>query len=613
VGAGGYDLEEIRRRADLAEIISAHVQLRRAGRRLVGLCPFHQERTPSFTLDSESGLWHCFGCKAGGDLFRFVEMTEKVTFSEAVELLARRLGVAPRRPADAARWRHRDRLLALHEEATKFFQDNLRGEAGVVAAAYLAERGLSAQAIEDFQLGYALATWDSLLRAMSQRGFSEQELTHGGLVLAGRTGVYDRFRDRVIFPIRDAGGRAVAFGGRLLATQPRQGPEHPPGPKYLNSPDTPIFHKGRILYGFDRARRPMADASHAIVVEGYLDAIACHEAGFGETVATMGTALTGDHVEILRRRVERLTLAFDADSAGLAAALRSRDLFQQAGLAVRVATLPEELDPDRIIRDRGRDEFRQRIESALPIVEWQLSRILPTRSGGDEGERMDAMKEAISVLAGIPAGVDREYYVRWLAQRWGAESPARMASLENAIREELARRSARTGSGRRRTSEGVPGSAGRQAPERPAVSRVQTGLLAALVQRGDLAARYGPDLEADDFSTSEQGSILAAIRSLIGRGESVTPQAVLAQLGPDASSALAELTIPEVPQERIEESVASAVRRLLEGRLRRREEALKAELEKVGAGEEQTAILQQLVDCRRRLSELASSRLVGDA
>jgi DNA primase len=610
VTAGGYDLEEIRRRADIVDIVSVHVRLRRAGRRLVGLCPFHQERTPSFTLDPEAGLWHCFGCKAGGDLFRFVEMIEKTTFAEAVELLARRFGVEPTRPADSARQQQRQRLLELHEEAARLFQAALRRKAGDRARAYLESRGLSHQAIEEFGLGYAPPAWDALLKAMAERGFTAEELVRAGLAVPREGGFYDRFRDRVIFPIGNASGRVVAFGGRLLDTPGRETPDAPMGPKYMNSPETPIFQKGRLLYAFDRARRGMADAGRAIVVEGYLDVIACHEAGFSDTVATMGTALTADHVELLRRRVDRLVLAFDSDSAGLAAALRSRDLFLQAGLTVRVVDLPNGADPDRVIRGRGAEAFGQLIESAAPIIEWQLTRILEGARSAGKADATEALRRAIAVLAEVPAGVDREYYVRWLVERWGPNSATHTASLENAVREELARQLARTSAGRRRI--GQEAARGGGPPDKPPPSRVQAGLLAALLQHGDLAARYGPKLEPDDFTTEHQRGIFAAIRQLLDRQQPVTPGAVLEHLSPDARAVLAELTASDVPEERVEESVASGVRRALENRIRRRVLLLKAELDKVEPGEEQEAILRELDSCRRQLSELAAPRIVGE-
>jgi len=617
MAGGGYDLEEIRRRADLVEIISPHVALRKAGRRLTGLCPFHQERSPSFSVDPESGLWYCFGCKAGGDLFRFIELTEKVSFSEAVELLARRLGVPPRRPADAAQQRHKDRLLDLHRAACEFFQAQLQGPAGKQARAYLDHRGVSAGSLDSFALGYAPQSWDALLTALAKRGYSGQDLARAGLAAPRRpedqgaaAGFYDLFRHRLIFPIRDPTGRVIAFGGRALSDEDQ--------PKYLNSPDTPLFQKRAVLYAFDQARRTMGEKGQALVVEGYLDAISCHEAGFPETVATMGTALTPEHVDLLRRRVTRLLLAFDADSAGLAAALRGRELFQQAGLTVHVVALPEGLDPDRVVRQRGPQAFAELVAAALPMVEWELNRILRPLESAPEPARLEGMRQAIEVLARLPAGLEREYYTRWLVERWGvvlpgSDSPSRLANLEAAVRQELARLSTRRGEPTRRTAEAVggPAPADRQGPDAVRVSLIETGLLAAFIRHNDLAARYGPQLEASDFASGQRG-IFAAIRNLLDRQERITTQAVLAQLEePQAREALAEVVITEVPEDRAEESVASAVGRLLEGRLLRREAGLRQRLQQAGSEGEREPILRELTELRRQRSQLAGQRLVG--
>ncbi len=606
MSAGGWDLEEIRRRADLVEIVSPHVRLRKSGARLTGLCPFHQERTPSFTVDPEKGLWHCFGCKAGGDLFRFVEMIEKVSFSEAVELLARRLGIPPKRPADAARQRTRERLLALHEQATKFFQALLQGNAGRGARAYLERRGISNESVEAFCLGYARDAWEALLNAMAKRGFSGQDLARAGLAVPREDHFYDRFRNRLIFPIRDATGRVIAFGGRALADDQQ--------PKYLNSPESPLFQKGQVLWNFDRARRAMAEAGRAVVVEGYLDSISCCEAGLTEAVATMGTALTAEHVNLLRRQVKSLVLAFDSDSAGLAAALRGRELFHQAELDVRVVSMPEGMDPDDVVREQGGEALRQLVADARPMIEWELSRVLARAEGQGERAEAEALRGAISVLARAPAGADREYYLRWLAERQGADAPDRRRPLEAELRQALAREIKRIEGRARRIplAASGEGSAQRQGLEKPSAGRLQATLLAAFLQRGDLVERHLGSLEVEDFPNEGHRAVFEAMRRLMERGEPFSAQEVLAELEPDIHPTLAELALEYVPEEQIEESVASAVRRLVEVRLRRQEIALLQRLEGAGSREEQDGLRRQLTEIAGRRSELAGRRIVGE-
>ncbi|MFB3883099.1 MAG: DNA primase [Armatimonadota bacterium] len=613
-GARAYDLEEIRHRADIVELISPHVRLRKAGRRLTGLCPFHQERTPSFSVDPESGLWYCFGCKAGGDVFRFVEMIEKVSFQDAVELLARRLGVQPRTPVAASQARAKERLLSLHERAARFFNNALKGRAGSAARDYLKERGVSDGSIETFLLGYAPDQWDALLNAMDKHGFPGKELARAGLAIerndpsaslrAGGTGFYDRFRNRLIFPVRDATGRIIAFGGRALASDQQ--------PKYLNSPETPLFQKSQTLYAFDIARRAMSDRSRAIIVEGYMDAIACHEAGFTETVATMGTALTPGHVNLLRRRTDKLVLAFDSDSAGLAAALRSSELFRQAEIEVRVLTLPDGTDPDSLIRSKGAAAFGELVDAAIPMLEWELRRALSGR--GRDRNKVAALRDAVAVLARVRPGVEREYYIGWLARTTSEGSPTQLQTAEAAIRDELLAQTARTDTQRRRTADAQPSA---QSPAAPATGtapadRLQRLVLATLVQHGDLAERHLPLLERTDFSTEQEQAVFDAIAQLVDEGASIGADTLLAKLGADARELLAQLSLEEVVAEQADRSLETGVRRLVEARLRRQQRALQQRLTQPLTEREQEKVRQELTEVTRRRSELAGQRIVGD-
>jgi DNA primase len=596
---GGWDLDEIRRRADLVELISPHVRLRKAGRRLTGLCPFHQERTPSFSVDPETGLWYCFGCKVGGDVFRFVEMTEKVSFQDAVELLARRLGIQPRTPVAASQARAKERLLALHDRAARFFNTTLKGRAGSAVRDYLKNRGVSESSVETFLLGYAPDQWDALLTAMDKHGFSGKELGRAGLAIQRDDGgFYDRFRNRLIFPIRDATGRVIAFGGRALADDQQ--------PKYLNSPETALFQKGETLWAFDLARRAMSDKGRAIVVEGYMDAIACHEVGFAETVATMGTALTSRHVDLLRRRTERLVLAFDSDSAGLAAALRSSEFFRQAEVEVRVTTLPEGMDPDNVIRTKAAAAFGEIVEAAVPMLEWELGRALAR--GQDGRERMTALRDAVAILARVPPGVEREYYIGWLAKATASGGPSQLRTTDAAIREELARQAPRRDQRARRTEE-VP--LAPEAPPGPGAGssprgRLTASVLAALLHHGELAGQFLPMLERADFPTAEQQAVFDAIAALVGRSEPVSVEAVLAEVEAEATALLAQLSLDEVAQEQVEFHLRGGIRRIAEVRLERRQRLLTQRLRAATSGPEQRAIRAELAEVsaqRRQLVE----------
>ena len=345
------DIDEVRSRIDLVSVVERYVTLKRAGGKLKGLCPFHQEKTPSFTVSPEIGRWYCFGsCAEGGDVFKFVQKIENLSFPEALERLAlqanvtltgRRngtdagLGDGPRSEAG-----EKDRIYRINALALRFYRETLGRSS--VARNYLQERGLVHAAQENFSLGFAVDEWDGLCRFLTQKGVALADAEKAGLVTIGERGTFDKLRGRLIFPIFDVQERPIAFGGRLIA-------EARPGqPKYWNSPETPVFSKSRTLYGLSRARKAIAAREQAIVVEGYTDVIACHQAGFENVVATLGTSLTEEHVQILARLASVVMLAFDADSAGLKAAGRAAQIFEAQEVEVRVLDLPEGEDPDSL-------------------------------------------------------------------------------------------------------------------------------------------------------------------------------------------------------------------------------------------------------------------------
>ena len=381
-------LDAIRAHVDLVDLIGSYVPLRRAGERWKGLCPFHQEKTPSFTVSPKLGLFHCFGCHAGGDAIEFLKRHDRLDFLEAVRVLAARTGVplptdSGARPDSGAR----DALYRLLDWAARQYERWLwdRNDAEP-ARRYLDQRGIAPDAARTFRLGYAPDGWEHLLSAARAEGFAPQALLDAGLVLPRQTGTghYDRFRGRLIFPIADAQGRAVAFGGRALAGEE---------PKYLNSPETALYQKGQTLYALHLARDRMAAARRALLVEGYVDCLMAHQAGFLETVAVLGTALTPHHLGILRRYVEDVVLFFDADRAGADAARRAEALLEQSvephwwaldrkphtlargGIRLRVATLPAGHDPDTFLREAGPAAFEARLATARNLLLYALDPI----------------------------------------------------------------------------------------------------------------------------------------------------------------------------------------------------------------------------------------------
>ena len=426
--------EEIRERADLVEIISQYVELKQAGRNWKGLCPFHQEKTPSFNVNRESKFWKCFGCGAGGDVFSFVQRAENLAFPEAMKLLADKLGIDwDPDPKFAAAKDEREEILHANALAMGWFREQLRSPAGTAARAYLESRGLDEATIERFNVGCAPAAWDSLLKQLASRGVGEERALRAGLARRSERGsVYDVFRNRVIFPISDVVGRIIGFGGRALD------PEDPA--KYLNSPETPVFRKGRTFYGLDVARRAIADEGHVVVVEGYMDVVALAQHGIEHCVATLGTALTEDHAKILSRYTPEIALVYDDDEAGMQATLRSAQVFEEVAAAVKVAPLRGGRDPDDYVREFGAEAFRELLQERIGLVEYRLKTIFDAhRDGGAEG-RTQAAQEAADVLGGVRDLARRQALVAWAADAWAGPDVGRAGRLEEALVREMQRR-----------------------------------------------------------------------------------------------------------------------------------------------------------------------------
>ncbi len=393
----GYDLsrpvlEQLREAADIVAVVSEHLTLRKTGRNHVGLCPFHGEKTPSFNVSREKGTYYCFGCKRGGDVIDFVMEIERVPFAEAVERLADRFGVRlpPASPEARRRKDEQDQLAEVLDAAQTIFARHLGDDR---PRSFLERRGVSLDVAAAFGLGYAMGEWRALYDDLRKR-FPERVLIGAGLVVEGDGGrVWDRFRDRVTIPIRNVRGRIVAFGGRTLGDE---------NPKYLNSPETALFAKSQVLFHLDRAARAFASSDRAIVVEGYFDCIALQHAGFAETVATLGTALSEHHARELGRRVRRVVVCFDGDEAGRSAAVGAVRTLLAATLDVGVLLLPEGQDPDDVVRREGAEGFRKRLDAALPAGAFLLELMGPTRA-----ERRRKLLEMLDVINVCPDPVRR--------------------------------------------------------------------------------------------------------------------------------------------------------------------------------------------------------------
>lgn len=396
------DIDALRERVDIVEIISDYVQLKKAGRLFKGLCPFHSEKTPSFMVDPQKQLYHCFGCGEGGNVYTFLMKKEGLDFREAVERLAARVGYTLRYEGSRGGRQEgeRNRLFRMNEWAAEIFHRLLLEDpVGAPGREYLGRRGFREEAVREFRLGYSPPQWDFLYRKAVQKGFSIGDFIRSGLGVRSEKGAYDRFRGRIIFPILDLQGRVVAFGGRVVGDGQ---------PKYLNSPETPIYVKSRHLYGLFQARREIVRLGYALLVEGYTDVIALWQAGIRNAVATLGTALGEEHLSILSRFTDRVVLAFDADSAGLAASLRALQFGSRFDLDMRVMVLDRGADPADFVMTRGAEEFLRRAEESEPLLDYSLRTTLGKFDPRDTNSRSRGVRSAIRLLveSGDPLSVE---------------------------------------------------------------------------------------------------------------------------------------------------------------------------------------------------------------
>lgn len=408
-------IERVKEASDLVSVVSAYVPLKRKGTNYWGCCPFHQEKTPSFTVNGEKGFFYCFGCHAGGNVFKFISLMENVPFFEALKIQADRLGVPlPEReksPEQLRRDQHYNQLRQVLQMARDYFHNCLtKTEMGAAGRKYWASRGIGQEIISEFSLGFSPDSFDKFNRAFQRRGISEALLLEAGLVKESqRGGVYDRFRNRVMIPIADERGRIVAFGGRVM-----EGGE----PKYLNSPETVLFNKRRMLFGLDRAAKAIRSAEKVIVVEGYMDAISLAAAGIRNVVASLGTAFTKEQCRLLMRCAPEIYFCYDSDAAGQNATMRALGILREAGAKARVLIVPEGKDPDEFVRRQGREAFSRLVDEALPVIDYQLNFLFGKAQLGSEAGRQDALKSVLPVLHSVRDDVvNYNHYLRQVAGR----------------------------------------------------------------------------------------------------------------------------------------------------------------------------------------------------
>ncbi len=530
-------IQEVLDRTNIVELIGSYLPLRQAGSRWKALCPFHSEKTPSFLVNPERQIFHCFGCGKGGSAVTFLMEHDRFSFPEAVRFLADRLGIrVPTARGDGREAEGRLRLLDAHKLAAEQFRQNLSGPEGQPAREYLRGRCLDPETIDRFHIGYALPQWDALLRHLVRAGFPPEEVERAGLAAprrdpagaAARPGFYDRFRDRLMIAIADAGGKVIAFGGRALKAD---------DVKYINSPETPLYRKGQHLYGLHLAARAIRESGWAILVEGYFDLISLHRAGFPNAVAALGTAVTPQQVDLLARYTARAVLAFDPDRAGLQAALRGIELLLARGLAVEVAVLPEGMDPDTLVVQRGRDGVAEVLARTTDVVDFAWA--AASRPGPAGAREVDAAVQAgeavLGLLARMEPGIRRDKYAQKLAERLGV--------AEARIQGELARRSGAARGGERDApaSMSPKGSAADPRPAMTVEGKLVQFLLLHLERIGEARAVLTPD----DFQDPTLGRIFAVACEGASGGRSALTQALAGHEEAALRSAAANLLMAD--------------------------------------------------------------------
>ncbi|MDB6021025.1 MAG: dnaG [Pedosphaera sp.] len=426
-------IEQIRAASDIVDVIGSYVPLKRAGANFTALCPFHKEKSPSFNVNPQRQIFHCFGCHKGGDVFTFVKEYENIPFPDAVRRLAERAKIPlemENTPGQKQSRHIKDSLLQIHEQITQRWQNALANEAsGQIARDYLVQRGVSSDAIKLFRLGYAPDLWDDTVNWAKSKGHELPLMEQSGLILSreGGTGHYDRFRGRLMFPICDEQGRVIGFSGRILSGDQKTA-------KYVNSPETPIFTKGKVFFGLDKSKRALLDADSAIVCEGQLDLIACYMAGVQNIVAPQGTALTAEHARILKRYADEVVLCFDSDNAGQNAAVRSLDSLLASGVAIRVAVVPSPHDPDSFIKEFGGEAFKQLIAKAEGFFDYYLNRLCATNDLATDKGRLAVLHSMAEAVHKTGNGVLIDKYAQKTALRLGVAPEAVRAEFKKAAR-----------------------------------------------------------------------------------------------------------------------------------------------------------------------------------
>ncbi|MBP3372431.1 MAG: DNA primase [Clostridia bacterium] len=558
-------LDELRARTDLVSIASEYIPLTQKGRRYWGCCPFHQEKTGSFSIDSEKQMYYCFGCKASGNVYNFVMASEKLDFVGAVKYLAEKYNVAlPQNEEDERRYRQQkkqqERMYEIMTSAARFFRDRLFAPEGEQARAYLKKRGMTGDMVRKFGIGYAPDSWNALKDKLLSEGVTEQEAKSLGLLSKSKGRTYDAFRNRVMFPIFDERGRVVAFGGRVLDNSL---------PKYINSPDTPVFNKRKQLYGLHLLKKER-DLKYAIVTEGYMDVISMWQAGIPGAMATMGTAMTADQARMLRRYVPRVILLYDGDAAGQNASLRGMDILTSQGLEVRVASLPDNLDPDEMIKRRGAMAMRDQLDRAMPLIGFRLMLEKKKWDLSNTEQRTRYAMAAAAIISELESPIQRESYLKTLQVETGFSMQALLAQVQG-----------KKDAVQTNKNDSPTQAATVEMPEVSADVRAQRELVRTLLQTpANLWPKEAAQLQSEDFTCPMCRMALGLLQEARQSGTRLEVADVYTRLAAQGDSTLAGILTAELPEGEAppEQMLREWIVRRIRERDKRRVQQLKQQL-----------------------------------
>lgn len=531
-------IEEILNRVDIVELISASIPLKRQGRTYKALCPFHHEKTPSFVVSSERQIFHCFGCSAGGNALSFLMQYERMEFPEAIEALARKAGVIlPKASFNQQAQSQNAQIYKINESAAEFYVNHLYSADGSAALAYLLERGITRETLKKFRIGFAPDKWDGLLTYLRSKHYITAPIEKAGLIIPKDAGgYYDRFRGRIIIPVIDAKDRVVAFGARVLPVS--GGTKQDEGmAKYVNSPETPVYTKGKVLFGLSASAEAIRAADLAVIVEGYFDLIAMYQAGIKNIAAPCGTALTVEQIRLLKRYSQNVVMAYDADSAGQMAALRSLSPLVEEGMRVRVARLPDGYDPDSYVRAFGRDKFLELIASGKDVFDYKLEAMKSRYNPANLGDKAAIASEMLSLIIKFSNEILKSAYLKKLAEGLKVDEGALLAELKKVrAGPQGARAAGRTAAAH---------------PVSPLLNSLPTErlLVKLMLEESEIIEQLRERIAPCDFRDSALSGIVLRIFDLSGLGKKVDAKTIISQFE-DArmSKIICELTACEGPK-----------------------------------------------------------------